>query len=162
MARSKIQLDSQFQASLKDASRKLTGVKKRAFMAKATQDYFNSSPRLAETYMGWARKAVATGLKELEAGIFCQGNHQAKGRKKTEEKKPQLKDDIRSLVDEKSQADPKFQTVFYYARTSARAVRQSLIEEKGYQEEELPSRQTIGNILNRIGYRLKKHKKQSL
>ena len=57
------------------------------------------------------------------------------------------------MVDEKSQADPKFQTVFYYARTSARAVRQSLIEEKGYQEEELPSRQTIGAILNRMGYR---------
>lgn len=162
MARSKIQIDSQFQASLKDASVKLTGVKKRAFMAKATQDYFNSSPRLAETYMGWSRKAVATGLKELQAGIFCQGNHSAKGRKKTEEKNPQLEEDVRSLVDEKSQADPKFQTVFYYARTSARAVRQSLIEEKGYQFEELPSRQTIGTMLNRMGYRLKKRKKQNL
>ena len=162
MARPKIQLDSQFQASLKDASLKLIGVKKRAFIAKATQDYFHSSPRLAETYMGWSRKAVATGLKELKTGIFCQDNHQAKGRKKTEEKNPQLEEDIYSLVDEKSQADPKFQTVFYYARISARAVRQSLIEEKGYQEEELPSRQTIGAILNRMGYRLKKHKKPNL
>ncbi len=112
--------------------------------------------------MGWSRKAVATGLKELQTGIFCQDNHQAKGRKKTEEKNPQLEEDIYSLVDEKSQADPKFQTVFYYARISARAVRQSLIEEKGYQEEELPSRQTIGAILNRMGYRLKKPKKQSI
>ena len=99
------------------------------------------------------------GLKELETGIFCQDNNQAKGRKKTEENTPQLEDDIRSLVDEKSQAEPKFQTVFCYARISARAVRQALMEEKAYQEEELPSRQTIGAMLNRMGYRLKKHKK---
>lgn len=119
MARPKIQLDSKLQASLKDASLLLTGVKKRAFIAQATQDYFQSSPRLAETYMGWSRKAIAMGLKELETGICCQDNNQAKGRKKTEENTPQLEDDIRSLVDEKSQADPKFQTVFCYARISA-------------------------------------------
>lgn len=82
MARPKIQLDSKLQASLKDASLLLTGVKKRAFIAQATQDYFQSSPRLAETYMGWSRKAIAMGLKELETGIFCQDNNQAKGRKK--------------------------------------------------------------------------------
>ena len=39
------------------------------------------------------------------------------------------------------------------------AVRQALMEEKAYQKEELPSRQTIGAMLNRMGYRLKKHKK---
>lgn len=59
----------------------------------------------------------------------------------------------------KIQLDPKFQTVFCYARTSARAVKQALIDEKGYQSEQLPSRQTIGAMLNRMGYRLKKHKK---
>jgi transposase len=159
MARLKIQLDPKLQASLKDASLKLTGVKKRAFIAKATQDYFNNSPRQAETYMGWSRKAVAKGIKELQTGIVCQDNNQTKGRNKTEDKTPQLEEDIRSLVDDKSQADPKFQTVFCYTRISARAVKEALIEEKGYPIEELPSRQTIGSILNRMGYRLKKHKK---
>ena len=159
MARVKIQLDPKLKVSLKDASRKLTGVKKRAFIAQVAIDYFNSSPRQAETYMGWSRKAVAKGLKELETGIVCQDNNQAKGRNKTEEKNPQLEEDIRFLVDNKSQADPKFQTVFYYARTSAQEVKQALIEEKGYHSEELPSRQTIGALLNRMGYRLKKHKK---
>ena len=159
MARLKIQLDPKLKASLKDASRKLTGVKKRAFIAQVTIDYFHSSPRQAETYMGWSRKAVAKGIKELETQIVCLDNNQAKGRHKTEEKNPQLEEDIRFLVDSKSQADPKFQTVFYYARTTAQAVQQTLIEEKGYTSEELPSRQTIGAILNRMGYRLKKHKK---
>ncbi len=161
MPRLKIKLDTKLQATLKDASRKLTGLKKRAFIAKATIDYFNSSPRMAETYMGWSRKAVAKGLKELKTGIICLDHNHAPGRKKTEQKNPQLEKDIRFLVDGKSQADPQFQTLFYYARTSARAVKQALIEEKGYSTEELPSRQTIGAMLNRMGYRLKKHKKQN-
>ena len=82
MARLKIQLDPKLRASLKDASVKLTGVKKRAFMAQVTVDYFNSSPRQAETYMKWSRKAVARGLRELETGIVCLDNNQAKGRNK--------------------------------------------------------------------------------
>ena len=159
MARLKIQLDPKLRASLKDASVKLTGVKKRAFMAQVTVDYFNSSPRQAETYMKWSRKAVAKGLRELETGIVCLDNNQAKGRNKTELKNPHLEEDIRFLVDGKSQADPKFQTLFCYARTSARAVKQALIDEKGYKSEQLPSRQTIGAMLNRMGYRLKKPKK---
>lgn len=162
MARPKIELPPKIQCSLKDASTKLTGYKKRIFMAQATVDYFDGSPRKAETYMGWSRKAVAKGLCELKTGIICLSNNSYKGRKKIEKKIPKLESDIRSLVDDKSQADPKFQTVLCYTRTSARAVKQALIEEKGYQIEQLPSRQTIGNILNRMGYVLKKHKKQNL
>jgi hypothetical protein len=159
MARLKISLEPKLKASLKDASVKLTGAKKRAFMAKATQEYFNGSARQAETYMGWSREAVATGLKELETGLICQDNNQGKGIKKTEEKTPQLEEDMRSLVDDKAQADPQLKTVFCYARISARAVREALIQEKGYRDEELPSRQTIGDILNRMGYSLKKTQK---
>ncbi|UZO74150.1 hypothetical protein M8120_14615 [Microcystis aeruginosa str. Chao 1910] len=70
---------------LKDAAKKLTGFKKRAFMAQVTIDYFNSSPRRAETELGWSRQAIATGLKELETGIICVDNYRARGRKKTEE-----------------------------------------------------------------------------
>ncbi|UIE40234.1 hypothetical protein KIK02_12260 [Leptodesmis sichuanensis A121] len=64
-------------------------------------------------------------------------------------------------MDRQAQADPKFQSTFLYARISAQAVRDALSEQKGYDEEQLPSRQTIGAILNRMGYRLKKHKKSN-
>ena len=140
----------------------LTGFKKRAFMAQVTQDYFQSSPRKAESQLGWSRQAIATGLKELETGITCFDNYRARGRKKTEKILSNLEEDIKSLVETYSQADPKFQSTFAYAKISARAVRVALIEEKGYRDEELPCRQTIGDILNRMGYRLKKHKKSSL
>ena len=42
---------------------------------------------------------------------------------------------------------------------SAQSVRDALIAEKGYSDEELPMRQTIGTMLNRLGYCLKKTQK---
>jgi len=59
------------------------------------------------------------------------------------------------------EADPPFQSTFLYARISAKAVLLALVSQKNYDSEQLPSRQTIGAILNRMGYRLKKHKKPS-
>jgi hypothetical protein len=145
--------------TIKDAAKKLTGYRKRDFMAKVSEDYFDGSARKAETVFGWDRRSVQLGLHERRAGIVCVDNYQARGRHKSEEKLLHLEADIRSLVDAQAQADPKFQSTFVYARISARAVREALISEKGYDEAQLPTRQTIGEILNRMGYRLKKHKK---
>jgi hypothetical protein len=152
-------LAEKIKSTFKDAAIKLTGAKKRAFMAQVTQDYFDASPRRAETELGWSRQAIMTGLKERETGITCVDNYQARGRKKTEQILPNLELDIKSLVEKHSQADPKFQSTFAYTKISARAVREGLIKSKGYAEEKLPCRQTISEILNRLGYRLKKRKK---
>ncbi len=102
---------------------------------------------------------IATGLKELETGIVCVDKYQGRGRKKTEELLPNLESDISDLIDNYSQADPKFKSSFKYTKVSAKRVREALRLEKGYSGEELPCRQTIGDILNRMGYRLKKPKK---
>jgi hypothetical protein len=154
-------LSDSIKLTLKDAGKKLTGNRKRDFMAKVTEDYFDSSARKAETILGWDRHSVQLGLHERRTGIVCVDNYQARGRHKTEKILPNIEADIRSLVDTQAQTDPKFQSTFLYARISARAVREALVQEKGYQESELPSRQTIGEMLNRMGYRLKKHKKQN-
>lgn len=154
-------LNDSIKSTLKDAAKKLTGNRKRAFMAKVTEDYFNGSARKAETVLGWCRHSVQLGLHERRSGIVCVDNYQARGRYKSEEILPNLEADMRSLVDAQAQADPKFQSTFLYARISARAVRAALINETGYQESELPTRQTIGEMLNRMGYRLKKHKKRN-
>ena len=58
-------LTEKVKSTLQDAAKKLTGIKKRAFMAQVTQDYFDGSARKAETYLGWSRQAVGLGLKEL-------------------------------------------------------------------------------------------------
>lgn len=152
-------LDEKLKATLKDASRKLTGFKKRAFMAKATEDYFDGSARKAETYLGWKRHTVQLGLHERRTGLVCVDNYRARGRKKTEALLPQLTTDIHELVEGKAQADPDLKTTFAYTKVSAQSVLTALITEKGYSEAELPCRQTMGTILNRLGYRLKKLKK---
>ena len=149
------------QSSLKDAAQKLTSFRRRAFMANVAEDYFQGSARKTETYMGWNRDAVQLGLHERQTGIRCMDHYQGRGRHNSETRLPNLEADIRSLVDGQSQADPKFKSTFLYARISARAVRDALVNEKGYSDAELPNRQTIGNLLNRMGYRLKKHKNQS-
>jgi hypothetical protein len=155
----RIMLSEPVKVTLKDAAKKLTGSRKRDFMAKVSEDYFDGSARKAETVFGWDRRSVQLGLHERRTGIVCVDNYQARGRHKSEEKLPHLEADIRSLVDAQAQADPKFQSTFLYARISARAVRAALVSELDYPESELPTRQTIGEILNRMGYRLKKHKK---
>jgi hypothetical protein len=72
-----------------------------------------------------------------------------------------LVDDIHALLEGQTQADPKFRTSFQYARVSTRAVREALVAEKGYTDQALPSRQAIGRLLNRLGYRLRKPSKPS-
>ncbi len=154
-------LENKVKATIRDAGSKLNGPNKRAFMARVTKDYFDGSPRKAKTHLGWNTDTVKRGLKELETGIICIDNYQARGRKKTEEILPDLEADIRDLVDGHTQADPKFKSTFSYTKITASAVREKLITEKGYTDKQLPCRQTIGDILNRMGYRLKKHKKSN-
>ena len=154
-------LTDTIKSTFKDAAKKLTGNRKRDFMAKVTEDYFDSSARKAETVLGWNRHSVQLGLHERRTGIVCVDNYQARGRHSSIEMLPNLESDIRLLIDAQAQADPKFQSTFLYARISARAVQEALVSKLGYDQSELPSRQTLGEILNRLGYRLKKPRKPS-
>ena len=152
-------LPEQHITTIKDAAKKLTGVNRRAFQAQVAIDYLNSNPRLAEKTFGWDRKTVALGLNELRTGIVCVDNFKARGNKKTEAKKPQLEADIVSLAEPKSQTGPKFQTTFKFTRITANGMREALIADKGWKTEDLPCAKTIGNILNRLGYRLRRVQK---
>ncbi len=87
-------------------------------------------------------------MEELQTGVVIPDKPRRKIIK-AELKNPQLAQDIRDFVDPQSQADPKFQTTFAYTRITAKAVRQALIEQKNYSDEELPAERTISTILNR-------------
>ncbi len=54
-------LDETVKLTLKDAAQKLTGPRKRAFMAKVAEDYFGGSARKAESRLGWKRQSVQLG-----------------------------------------------------------------------------------------------------
>ena len=154
-----ITLSKQHIATIKDAAKKLTGATRREFQAQVSIDYLNSKAHLAEKVFGWDRKTVTLGLNELRSGFVCIGNFKARGNKKTEEKMPQLENDIISLAEPESQIDPKFQTAFKYTRLTAKAMREALITKKGWHPTELPCEKTIGNILNRLGFRLRRVQK---
>ena len=144
-------LTEDIKSSFKDSSSKLTGFKKRVFI---TQDYFHGSPRKAETVLGWSRYSLQKGLKELETGLVCVDDYRSRGRKKAEENLPLLIEDIESLLGNNTSTDPKFKRTLSYTRISAAKIREAFIKEKGYHTEQLPCRQTIGDIVNCMGYSL--------
>jgi hypothetical protein len=153
------ELTDQTIATIKAAARQLTGVERRAFQAQVSLDYLEGSTRRAERVFGWSRKTVETGLGELRTGIFCVDDFSARGNRKTEEKQPELKEAIRTVVEPQSQADPKFQSPFAYTRITGESVRQVLIAEKMFRPNQLPGERTIRRILNRLGYRLRRVQK---
>ena len=114
------ELSSKHLQTIKQASKYLSGHKKRIFQAQVTQDYLNGSARKAERVFGWCRKAVETGLNEHRSGFECICNYSARGNRKTEDKLPHLEEDIKSLAEVQSQVDPKFQSPFVFTRMTAK------------------------------------------
>lgn len=139
----------------KETSRKLTGNDRRRFQAQITTEHIEGNPRKSEQIFGWGRDAVALGLKELETGYICYAEIHPRGAKRTEEEDPKLVNTIRKIVDKDSQIDPKFQSLIIYTRTTAKAVRQALIDCGEYKNHELPTERAIHDIMNRLGYSLK-------
>lgn len=145
-------------ASIQLAAKKMSGYRRRRFQAEMALKYCEGSPRKAERRFGWRRDAVNTGLNELRTGIRWMDDFSARGRKKTEENWPQIEDRIHRFVEPHAQADPKFQTVLAYTRITAARVRKELLEDQGLKDA-VPSRQTVGEILNRLGYSLRRVQK---
>jgi len=152
-------LTEQVKGLITGAITHMSGKHRRAYMAEVTMELLDGNARQAERVFGWGRGTVTKGLRERATGIVCQDHSAGRGNRRTEEKWPQLDADIRALVEPVSQADPTFQTPFAYTRITAKAVRQALIDEKGYTDAALPCENTIGNILNRLDYRLKRLQK---
>ncbi len=86
--------------------------------------------------------------------MTCVDAFHCRRRKPAEEHLPRLLEDIRSIADGQSQADPKFQTDRLFTRISAAEVRRQLIATKGYTDSELPTQQTINTKMNRLGFTL--------
>jgi hypothetical protein len=147
--------DSQIH-DLRLAAAKMTGAARRAFQAEMTLKYCHGSARFAETRLGWSRDAVEVGLAEHRTGIRCLGAHSAwSGRKRWEEKYPEVAVVLRELAEAHAQQDPTFRTTLAYTRLTAKAAGEAL-EAHGISETQLPSASTMAEVLNRMGYRLRK------
>lgn len=152
-------LPEEVKQTLKNAANNLQGTKRRVFMAQTVKDLLGGSARKAERELGWWRKTVEKGMKELETGKAYGDNYSSRGVKKTEKKWPELEQSIRELVEPHSQADPSMKSSLVYTRITAKAVREALVEDKGYSDQMLPTERTISSILNRLGYKLRRVQK---
>jgi len=153
------ELTESVRETIKSAARKLTGFRRRQFQAEIASKYCAGSPRRAEQVFGWGREAVNTGLNELRTGIRCVENFSARGRRKTEEQNPELAQEIHALVEPESQADPTFQTPLAYTRITAKAVHERLVAKTTGRERHVPAERTVHDILNRLGYLLRRVRK---
>lgn len=149
------ELTDDFIQTIRSAAKLLSGFKRRQFQAEMAVKYCQGSARQAEKTFGWGRDAVNTGLNEVRTGIRCQDAYELRGRKKSEELCPELEEHIHRLVDPQAQADPKFQTTLAFTRITARAVRDALRDVPELKDF-VPGRQTVGCLLNRLGYRLRR------
>jgi hypothetical protein len=140
------------------AARRLEGRQRRLFQAEVASRLCSGSPRAAERRFGWGRDAVAKGLGEARLGIRCVDNFSARGKLPWEVKDPRLAADIRAVVEPCTQADPELKSTRRYTNLSAKEVCQTLAQ-KGYAGEGLPSERTMRDILNRLGYRLRRIQK---
>lgn len=143
---------------LQAGTRRLKGHQRRLFQAQVCLSLCDGNPRQAERRFGWGRKNVSTGIHEYQSGIRCLENFVAKGRRRAEERNPQLAQDIRALVEPHSYTDPELKSSRRYSNLSASEVREALLA-KGYREENLPKERTMRDILNRMNFRLKRIQK---
>ena len=129
------------------------------FQAEVANALCGGSARAAERRFGWGRDCVETGLHEASSGLRCVDNFAAKGALPSEEKDLQLAADIRAIVEPHTQADPELKSSRRYTNLSAQEVLQALKSQKGYRDDRLPKERTMRDILNRLGYRLKRIQK---
>ena len=143
-------------AEVRLAASTMPGAKRRAFEAEMTVKYCAGKPLQAETTFGWSRRTVALGLAERHTGIVCLGAQSAfSGRKRWEDTHPQVAEALRHLAEAHAQQDPTFRTTLAYTRLTAQAARAALAAQ-GYGEDQLPSPSTMAEVLNRMGFRLRK------
>ena len=143
-------------ADIRLASSKMTGAKRRAFQAEIALKYCRGSARLSETVFGWKRQTVALGLAEKYSGITCVGAQSGfSGSKRWEKKQPEVAKALHQLAEEHSQQEPTFESTIAYTRLSAaEAITQ--LRAQGFSKAQLPCPSTMAEVLNRMGYRLRK------
>ena len=149
-------LTAELKKFLNETRSSLKGCERRKFMAKVVLLMGRGGQLRVEHELGWDRKTIIKGTKELTSGIDCIDNFCGRGRHRVEQKLPNLLDDIKQIVEPVSQCDPTFRTTELYSPLTAAEVHRRLCKEKNYPHDQLPTVRTISNKLNQMGLRLKK------
>jgi hypothetical protein len=142
-----------------DSINKLKGSDRRIAIAKVSKAIGKGGQRIVSKEFNVSRETIRKGTHELESGIRIVDAFNARGRKKVEERLSNLLKDIKDIVDFESQTDPSFKSTRLYTRLTVKEVRNQLIAQKQYKDEELPTNATLNTKINELGYKLKKVRK---
>lgn len=127
---------------------------RRSAMGDVIISLLDGKSRVAEDVFGWKRNTTELGMNEFRTKILCINDLSNRRKPKAEEKKPKLMADIVEIMEPHSQSESRLRTTLLYTNMTAKAVYKALLL-KGWSKEALPTSQTISNILNRHGYRLR-------
>src|SRR4029450_4636529 len=142
-------------ADLRLAASQLSGPKRRAFDGEMAVNHCGGTPWRAHTLFGWGRQTVAWGLAEPRTGSLCLGAQAAfRGRKRWEERHPQVAAALRQLAEAAAQQDRTCRTRFSSTRLTAQAAGKAL-REQGDSAEQLPAPSTMAEGVTRMGFRLR-------
>jgi Rhodopirellula transposase DDE domain len=88
--------------------------------------------------------------------MTCVGSQSGfSGAKRWEEREPEVAASLKELAESHAQQDPTFETTLAFTRlTAAAAISQ--LQQLGFEPEQIPAPSTMAEILNRMGYRLRK------
>jgi hypothetical protein len=129
-------------------------------MARVVKSLGDGGQRRAARELGWDRETIRKGLHELASGCICLEGYAGRGRKRAEERLPQLLEDIKAIVEGQSQTDARFESSRLYTRLSAAQVRHQRIVQQGASEAQVPSQETLRVKLKAAGYRLRSLQKR--
>ena len=147
-----MELTDSLKTLLIETTKSLKGSARRLFMARTVKELGPGGEQRAARELRWGRMTIRKGLHELDSGVLCVDAFALRGRKRAEAHLPNLLTDIQAIVDSQSQADPQFRSNRLYTRLTAAEVRRQLIAHKGYSDATLPTAETIGTKLNKLGY----------
>ena len=133
----------------------LSGGDRRRAAAEIAMEYGMGGQTFVSKEFNISRDTLRKGMLEIETGEVIEDKFNERGRKSTLEKLPQLEEQLRHILDSQSQIDPKFQTERLFTKLTVSEIRNQLIKQYGYADEDLPVERTLNTIINNLGYTLK-------
>ncbi len=125
------------------------------FLGQLAKDIGHGGIKLVAEAFKISPMTLRKGKKEIESGQPVKDDFGSRGRKPIEVDQPGLLDDMKKILDESSQTDPRFKSTRLYTRLSAKAVRSELLK-LGHDDGKLPTNQTIWNKMHQLGFKRKK------
>lgn len=110
------------------------------------------------TAIGCCRAFVKKCYIKVRDKLEIKSNKNRCGRKKITEKYPELTNDIRKIIEEKLYTDPHFQTEHLFCSLTVDEIMRKLLNLGKYQPKFI-GRSSLANLLNKMGYDLKKVKR---